>query len=133
MSSVVASDTELRLLAGSEVVARHDRSWGRNQWFEKPEHRAALVKEERAARELKGRDRLRAEIPEIDILIERWVEVGRNLGSMVARTLTLLDKPAFGRPRNARSSGLRSWGRSFAERPSAGACYSGSVQKEGEL
>lgn len=45
---------------------------------------------------LKGRDRLHAEIPGIDPLIERWVEAGRNLGSMVTRTLKLLD--AYGAP-----------------------------------
>jgi transposase len=94
--TLVASDTELRLLSGQEPVARHTRCWGRNQWFELPEHRAALVQEKRAARALKGRDRLRAEIPGVAPLIERWVDVGRNLGSMVARTLALLD--AYGAP-----------------------------------
>jgi len=94
--TLVASDTELRWLSGEETVARHSRCWGRNQWLELPEHRTALVQEKRAARALKGRDRLRAEVPEIEPLIERWVEVGRNLGSMVARTLALLD--AYGAP-----------------------------------
>ena len=94
--TLVASDTELRLLNVHEPVARHPRSWGRNQWLELPEHRSALVQEKRAARALKGRDRLRAEVPGVDPLIERWAEVGRNLGSMVARTLALLD--AYGAP-----------------------------------
>jgi transposase len=94
--TLVASDTELRLLDVEEAVAKHSRSWGRNQWLELPEHRAALVQEKRAAKELKGRDRLRAEVPEIEPLIERWVELGRSIGSMVARTLSLLD--AYGAP-----------------------------------
>jgi hypothetical protein len=54
------------------------------------------VKEKRAARELKGRDRLRAEVPEIEPFFDRWIFAGRNLGSMVARTLGLLD--AYGAP-----------------------------------
>lgn len=94
--TLVASDTLLRLLDGEDEVAAHARSWARNQWFELPEHRAALVKEKRAARDLKGRDRLRAEVPDIEPFFERWVAAGRNLGSMVARTIVLLD--AYGAP-----------------------------------
>jgi transposase len=94
--TLVASDTELRLLDGDQPVAHHARDWGRNQWLEWPAHRAALVEEKRAARALKGRDRLRAEVPEIEPLFERWVDVGRNLGSMVARVIVLLD--AYGAP-----------------------------------
>jgi transposase len=94
--TLVASDTELRLLDGDQPVAHHAREWGRNQWLELPAHRAALVEEKRAARALKGRDRLRAEVPEIEPLFERWVDAGRNLGSMVARVIVLLD--AYGAP-----------------------------------
>ena len=46
--------------------------------------------------DLKGRDRLRAEVPDIEPLFERWVDAGRNLGSMVARTIALLD--GYGAP-----------------------------------
>jgi transposase len=94
--TLVASDTALRLLDGDQEVARHARSWGRHQWVELPEHRAALVKEKHRARDLKGRDRLRVEVPEIEPFFERWVDLGRNLGSMVARTIVLLD--AYGAP-----------------------------------
>ena len=94
--TLVASDTVLRLLDGDQEVTRHPRCWGKNQWLERPEHRAALVKEKRGARDLKGRDRLRAEIPDIEPLFERWVDLGRNLGSMVTRTIALLD--AYGAP-----------------------------------
>jgi transposase len=94
--TLVASDTELRLLDGDQEVARHPRSWGRNLWFELPAHRAALLEEKRKAKNLKGRDRLRAEIPAIEPLFERWVDAGRNLGSMVARTVILLD--GYGAP-----------------------------------
>jgi hypothetical protein len=59
--------------------------------FELREHRAALVAERKKARDLKGRDRLRVEVPEIEGLLERWVDAGRNLGSMIGSTITLLD------------------------------------------
>jgi transposase len=38
-----------------------------------------------------GGSRLRAAAPDIDVLVERWVEAGRNVGSMTARTTKLLD------------------------------------------
>ena len=41
--------------------------------------------------DLKGRDRLRVELPEIEPLFERWVDAGRNIGSMIGSTITLLD------------------------------------------
>jgi transposase len=94
--TLVASDTDLRWLQGDVVVATHDRCWGRNQWLELPQHREALVQQKRAAKDLKGRDRLRAEIPNINPIIQRWAQAGKHLGTMVARTIVLLD--AYGAP-----------------------------------
>jgi transposase len=90
--TLVASDTALRfLLNGEDVVAEHARCWGKKQIIERPEHRAALIEEKRGARELKGRDRLRVEVPRIDELLARWLEDGRNLGSLTLRTIQLLN------------------------------------------
>ena len=94
--TLVTDDHTLRLLDGPTEVARHARAWGRHQTIELREHRAALIAEKKKARDLKGRDRLRIEVPAIDGLLERWVDAGRNLGSMVASTITLLD--AYGSP-----------------------------------
>jgi transposase len=88
---LVASDTTVRLLDGTVEVARHDRCWGRHQRIEAAEHRAEILEHKRAAREAKGRDRLDAVIPGFDILLERWVEAGRNVGFMVAKASHLLD------------------------------------------
>jgi transposase len=89
--SLVADDHVVRFVDGQDEIAQHARSWGRHQTFELREHRAALIDEKRKARDLKGRDRLRVEIPRIDALLERWVDAGRNLGSMVGFTIKLLD------------------------------------------
>jgi len=89
--TLVADDRQVRLLDGAEEVARHDRCWGRRQTVELVAHRQELLDQRRAARDLKGRDRLRVLVPDIDVLLERWVESGRNLGSLVARTIKLLD------------------------------------------
>jgi transposase len=89
--TLVADDREVRLLDGAALVARHSRCWGRRQPVETREHREALLARRPGAREAKGRDRLKAAVPAIDALYERWVDAGRNLGSMTARTLRLLD------------------------------------------
>jgi hypothetical protein len=89
--TLVASDTTLRLLDGAQEVARHERSWGRNQTVENREHRAPILEEKKKARDLKGRDRLRVEIPDIEVMLTRWVDAGRNLGSMIGFTIKLLD------------------------------------------
>jgi transposase len=89
--TLVADDRTVRLVDGDKVIAEHARSWSRRQIFEKPEHRAALVEERRAARNLKGRDRIRAVVPEFDRIVERWDVSGSSLGYRVARTIKLLD------------------------------------------
>jgi transposase len=89
--TLAVDDREVRILNGTELVACHERCWGRRQVIESPEHRAALLARKRGASGAKGRDRLHAVVPGIDTLYERWAERGRNLGSMTARTLKLLD------------------------------------------
>lgn len=74
-----------------EVVARHARSWGKDQRIEDPEHRRELLEHKRAARVPKGRDRLLAEVVGIDALYKHWVDVGRNIGFMTVRVGKLLD------------------------------------------
>ncbi len=89
--TLAADDSRIRLLDGTDVVAEHARNWGRHQRIERPEHRAEILAEKRRARDLKGRDRLRAEVEGIDPLFERWVNVGRNIGSMTVKTIVLLN------------------------------------------
>jgi transposase len=89
--TLVASDATIRLLDGQQEVARHARCWGRNQTLELREHRAPILEEKRKARDLKGRDRLRVEVPEIEAMLARWVDAGRNIGSMIGFTIKLLD------------------------------------------
>ncbi|CAN5177571.1 hypothetical protein BH09MYX1_BH09MYX1_66020 [soil metagenome] len=94
--SLVADDRQLRLLDGHVEIARHTRSWARHQTFELKEHRALILDQKRKARDLKGRDRLRVEVPDVRLLLDRWLSAGRNLGSMVSFTIKLLD--AYGAP-----------------------------------
>ena len=89
--TLVASDHEVRLLDGAELIAKHERSWGKHQRIENPEHRRELLEQKRAARIPKTRDRLLAQIAGMDALYTRWVDVGRNVGLMTARTGKLLE------------------------------------------
>lgn len=89
--TLVANDIEVRLLDRGRVVATHARSWAKNTVLEVPAHRAAIVVSKPGARDGKGRDRLRAEVPQAEELMRRWLEGGRNVGSLVASTLKLLD------------------------------------------
>ena len=89
--TLVVSDTAVRVLDGTLEVARHHRCWGRRQLIELPEHRAEILRLKRAARELKGRDRLRALVPTIDTLYTRWIDAGRSLRHTTAFANRLLD------------------------------------------
>jgi len=91
MMTLAADDRVVRFLDRGTEVARHPRSFGRNQVIEDPAHRVALVRERRGGADLKGRDRLRAICPRIDELLARWVEDGRVLGAMCFRLGRVLD------------------------------------------
>ncbi len=89
--TMVTDDRVIRVLDGATVVAEHPRSWGRRQVIEDPAHRAELVAQRRAARNLKGRDRLHAVAPAFGQLLARWTATGPSLGLRVTRTIKLLD------------------------------------------
>jgi transposase len=89
--TLVASDCKLRVLDGSQCIASHERSYGKRQVLECPEHRATLLQERRAARDLKGRDRLRAVAPEFTSLLSRWAEDGQSLAILVTRSIQMLE------------------------------------------
>jgi transposase len=89
--TLVASDTAVRVLDGANMVANHLRSWGKHQCVEDPCHREELLAKKRAARIPKTRDRLLAQVPEMHALYTRWLDLGRNVGLMTARTGKLLD------------------------------------------
>jgi transposase len=89
--TLVASDVEVRLLDRDAVVATHVRSWAKNSVIEDPTHRASLLAHRPRARDSSKRDRLRSVIPRAEELFHRWLEDGRNVGSLAASTTKLLD------------------------------------------
>jgi len=79
------------VLDGQEEVAHHQRSYESGVCVEDPSHIESLVEWKKASRELKGRDRLRAIVPETDALFEVLALRGDNLGYHTSRLLRLLD------------------------------------------
>ena len=90
--TLVVGPTTVRVLDRPDhEVARHARSWATGQVVEDPRHVEGLVRHKHAARELKGRDRLRVAVPETDGLFEVLALRGDNLGATTSRLLSLLD------------------------------------------
>jgi hypothetical protein len=90
--TLVAEVDVIRILDGTEVVARHARSWDRGQRIEDPAHFQGLLDRRPRGFVPKGRDRLRAVAPTIDALFELLVHRSENLGSNVGRLVVLLDQ-----------------------------------------
>jgi transposase len=89
--TLVAGVALVRVLDGEREVARHVRCYDRGACIEDASHIEALVQWKRNARELKGRDRLRACVPQTDALFEVLALRGDNLGFHTSRLLRLLD------------------------------------------
>jgi hypothetical protein len=89
--TLVVDDRTVRVVDGESLIAEHARCWGRRQIIEQPAHRTALITERKQARDLKGRDRLRAIAPTFDRIIERWAVSGPSLGLRVTPSIKLLD------------------------------------------
>ena len=90
--SVVASPTEVRVLDGVELIARHRRSYDRGAQIEDAAHIQALVADKQAARAHRGIDRLAAAVPDSRELLTDAAERGENLGTLTAMLLRLLDE-----------------------------------------
>ena len=88
---VLASERQVRILDGNDLVAQHVRSYGRGDQIEDPRHVAALVAEKKKARQHRGTDRLAHLVPPTKALLAKMAERGLPLGPAVKQLLTLLD------------------------------------------
>jgi transposase len=90
--TLYADDRVVRVVKGiDDEVARHERCWGKRQRVLRREHHQGLLDLRPAAQPSKGLERLQRELPQVDHLCRRWVELDFNIGTQVARTLHLLD------------------------------------------
>jgi len=89
--TLLASPTTVRVLAGTEEVARHARSYDTGDVVEQEAHVAGLVAATRQDNPSSARGRLRLAVPAAATLLERLATRGESLRYHVVRLLTLLD------------------------------------------
>lgn len=89
--TLLASATTVRLIAGTDEIARHVRSYDTGQTMEQEAHVAGLVAATRQTNPSSARDRLRLAVPAIATLWDRLAARGDSLRVHTARVLALLD------------------------------------------
>jgi transposase len=90
--TLVASDTTVRLLDGTVEIARHARSYDRNQQVLDPAHREALLKIKRKAFHGTPAGRLEQAVPESKTLLDLAFAQGESAGNQTGQLLKLLDE-----------------------------------------
>jgi transposase len=89
--TLLASATTVRVIAGTEEIARHGRSYDTGQVIEQEAHIAGLVAATRQDNPSSARDRLRLAVPAVATLLERLAARGESLRYHLPRLLALLD------------------------------------------
>jgi len=89
--TVLATATELRVLAGSTEIARHLRCFDKGQTIENLLHIEPLVDEKRHARQHRAQDRVIRAVPEAEKLLVLLAKRGDSIGSCVGQLGKLLD------------------------------------------
>ncbi len=89
--TLVASDTWIRILDGTQEIARHRRSYDRHQPLLDPAHQQALLQEKRKAFHSTPTGRLAQAVPESETLLDLAFARGESAGSQTAQLLKLLD------------------------------------------
>ena len=90
--TLAASNTEVRILDGAREIARHRRSYNRQQMVLDPAHQQALLRSKRKARESTRASRLELAVPESTVLLERAFSEGESASQQSAQLLDLLDR-----------------------------------------
>ena len=89
--TLVASDSLVRILEGSVEIARHPRTYDRQQLVLDPAHQEAVLKTKRKAFDATPGGRLGLAAPESKALIDIAFAQGESAGSQTAQLLKLLD------------------------------------------
>jgi transposase len=89
--TLVASDTQVRILDGTRVIASHHRSYDRNQLIVDPAHQEALLALKRKALGATPSGRLLAAAPDVEYLLEAAVARGEPASTQTIQLRHLLD------------------------------------------
>ena len=90
--TLAASDTEVRILDGAREIARHRRSYNRQELVLDPVHQQALLRTKRKAVESTRSGRMELVVPESAELLERAFAEGESAPHQIAHLLQLLDR-----------------------------------------
>jgi len=90
--TLMASDTEVRILDGAAEIARHHRSYDRQPVILDPAHEQALLHTKRKAFHATRAGRLALAVPESEALLERAFAQGESAVSQTSQLLRLLDQ-----------------------------------------
>jgi len=89
--TLVASDSVVRILHGTQEIARHARSYDRHQQVLHPPHQDALLQLKRKAFHSTPSGRLAQAAPESETLLDLAFARGESAGPQTAQLLKLLD------------------------------------------
>ena len=90
--TLVASATAVRILDGATEIARHIRSYDRQQQVLDPSHREAVLKLKQRAFHATPAGRLEQAVPESKTLLDLAFAQGESAGSQTSQLLKLLDE-----------------------------------------
>jgi transposase len=90
---VILAETDLiRILDSDQLIASHQRCWGKGQVIEDERHLAALWQSKKMARQNRGQGRLLAAVPRAEQLLVELARRQRHLVTAIDRLLRMLDE-----------------------------------------
>jgi transposase len=89
--TLLATDTEVRLLDGTAEIARHRRSYDQGERLTDPAHTAALLASKRAALATGADSPLRLAVPEVELFFDAAFPHHRSTALLIAPLQRLLD------------------------------------------
>lgn len=89
--TLVASQKELRVLDGTDIVAKHRRCWERKRMIDDSAHIQALWEHKQRGKELSGRALIIARIPEAEALYARLLELNERLAPHTSKLLGFIE------------------------------------------
>jgi len=105
--SLVASQKTVRILRGTDEIARHRRSYDRHARVEDPAHIQALLADKRGARGSVPCTRLLGAVPEAEEFLEAAFRKGESVGHYTDKLVLLLDDYGASELRAAVQQALR--------------------------
>ena len=90
--TLIASETRVRLLDGTQEVAGHARTYDKGRTVEAPAHLCALASEKARAHELRGRDLLKACCDQADAFLSALVQRDVSVAHHTAQLTRLLER-----------------------------------------